>query len=48
MEAAKRRLDFNKRRAEELRGGTFYKQGGGQPVTQPGGVVDFSDYFGGQ
>lgn len=46
MEMAKRRLDFNKRRAEELRGGTFYKQGGGRPVTEPGGVVDFSDYFG--
>lgn len=27
---AERRLGFNKQRADELRGGTFYKQGGGQ------------------
>lgn len=49
---AERRLAFNKQRANELRGGTFYKQGGGavgngsQPATQPdSGIVDYSDYF---
>jgi len=33
---AERRLAFNKQRADELRGGTFYKQGGGQPAMSGG------------
>lgn len=44
IQMAARRLEFNKQRAGELRGGTFYKSGGGaqqqgqtvpQPVAQP-------------
>lgn len=37
MEAAKRRLDFNKKRVDDLRGGSFYKPGGGGPASQPNG-----------
>ncbi|MDH0125778.1 hypothetical protein N7376_17385 [Brucella intermedia GD04153] len=38
---AERRLAFNRQRAGELRGGTFYKQGGGQ---QPTGPVKIGGY----
>jgi hypothetical protein len=37
--AAKRRLEFNKQRAAELRGGTYYKAGGGGPVTTDDGYI---------
>lgn len=34
---AQRRLDFNQRRAEDLRGGTYYKQDGGKGTALPKG-----------
>ena len=34
-EMAQRRLEFNKARASELRGGTYYKPGTGLPANQP-------------
>lgn len=53
--AVTRRQQFYRDRAAEMRGGTFYKQGGGTsaPAGQPqagatGGVVNYTDYFGGQ
>lgn len=34
IEMAKKRLEFNKQRAAELRGGTYYKPGAGAPAPQ--------------
>jgi len=35
IELAKKRLEFNEKRAGELRGGNYYKKGGGAPQNQP-------------
>lgn len=47
---AEKRLAFNRKRADELRGGQFYKAR--QPATAPAapqnGVVDWQTYFGGR
>jgi hypothetical protein len=47
---AQKRLEFNRKKAEELRGNTYYKPGQAKPQTeslQQGGVVDWRSYFGG-
>lgn len=38
--AAKRRLVFNQQRADELRGGTYYKAGGGKITTPDGYTIE--------
>ena len=38
IEMANRRLAFNRQRASEMRGGTFYKQGGGRTAPAPAGA----------
>lgn len=42
-EMAQRRLEFNKARAAELRGGTYYKPGTGLPANQPMPQGSFGD-----
>jgi hypothetical protein len=55
QKAAEKRLEFNRQRADALRGGSFYKPQGGKPAPQTdaapatpppsSGVTHFSDYF---
>jgi hypothetical protein len=58
IELANKRLEFNRQKADALRGNTYYKPGQQQPAPQPAaqatqpaqpqaGVVDWQTYFGG-